>query len=102
MNMILILVSFESRGDAEKVANALIDKKLAACVSLTPVTNFYYWKKEKVRSNEIEGIIKTRNGNFENVKKEIEQLLNYSIPQIIVLDAKTSEKYNKWVEDQTE
>ena len=99
--MIIIFVSFESTEDAEKVANALIDKKLAACISLVPVTNFYYWKGEKVRSDEIEGIIKTRDGYFEKINKEIGQLLPYSIPQIIVLDAKASEKYNEWVEKQT-
>lgn len=97
--MILIFVSFESKEDAEKVANALIDKKLAACVSLVPATNFYYWKGKKVKASEIESIIKTRDDKFEAIKSEIESLLSYEIPQIISVKVdKASEPYVKWLE----
>ncbi len=100
--VILILVSFENKEDAEKVANALVNKKLAACVSLFPTTNFYYWKGKKVKSSEIESIIKTKDDKFDAVKSEIEKLVSYEIPQIISVKVdKASQSYIKWLEEGT-
>lgn len=97
MAMILILVSFESQEDAEKAANYLVDNKLASCVELYPVTNFYYWKGEKVKASEIFGVIKTTEEKFEEVKNALEEILPYETPQIIKLDATANEKYEEWV-----
>ena len=99
--MILIFVSFESKKDAEKVANSLIDKKIAACVSLIPVKNFYSWKGKKIAPDEIEAIIKTKDNMFDLVKSEIKTLLAYEIPQIISVKAeKANDLYLKWLERQ--
>jgi len=95
--MELILVSFESLEDAEKTANHLIDKKLAACVELYPVTNFYMWKGEKIKAQEISGVIKTNDGMFEKIKEELEKVLPYEIPQIIKFEGAANEKYLEWV-----
>ena len=65
--MILIFVSFENKKDAEKVAHYLIDKHLAACVSIIPVTSFYFWKGKKRRPSEFEAIIKTKKENFAKI-----------------------------------
>lgn len=98
--MILIFVSFESIEDAEKSANYLIDNKLAACVELYPVNNFYVWEGKKVNAKEISGIIKTEDGYFEKVKTELEKILSYEIPQIIEIKAtNVNDSYLKWVKE---
>ena len=99
MAMILILVSFESNKDAEKAANYLIDNKLAACVEIYPVKNFYVWKGEKVAADEVSGVIKTKDGCFEKVRKALEKILPYEIPQIVeVKISKVNDSYRKWLE----
>jgi periplasmic divalent cation tolerance protein len=100
--MILVLVSFENIEDAKKIANLLIDKKLAACVSIMPATNFYSWKGKKVESLEIEAIIKTAENKLEEIKSEISSTLSYEIPQIISFNADANESYLKWLEEVTE
>ncbi len=95
--MILILVSFESKKDAEKTANYLIDNKLAACMELYPVKNFYFWKGKKQIADEISGIIKTEGGYYKKVKDAIKKILPYKIPQIIKLDATANKSYLNWV-----
>lgn len=98
--MILIYASFESKEDAEKAANHLIDNKLAACVEIIPVTNFYAWKGENVKASEFSGIIKTDDGYFEKVKTELEKILPYEIPQIIEIKAtNVNESYLKWLRE---
>lgn len=97
--MILILVSFEEMEHAEKAANYLLDQKLAACIEIFPVTNFYVWEGKKQKNAEISGIIKTTNENYEKVKTALEEILPYDIPQIIKLDATSNESYGDWVKE---
>src|SRR3989344_1590617 len=98
--MILILVSFETNEDAEKCANYLVDNKLAACVEIYPVKNYYMWKGKKVAADEISGIIKTDDGYFGKVKKALEKILPYEIPQIIEVKAENANlSYLNWVKE---
>src|SRR3989344_8239293 len=98
--MILIFVSFENKEDADKAANHLIDQKLAACVEIFPVKNYYVWKGEKVVADEVSGIIKTDDGYFEKVAAALEKILPYEIPQIIEVKAEgANQSYLKWVKD---
>ena len=98
--MILILVSFETNEDAQKAANYLVDNKLAACVEIYPVKNYYVWKGEKVAADEISGIIKTDDGYFEKVRMALKKILPYEIPQIIgVKTGDVNESYLKWVKN---
>lgn len=99
--MILILVSFEEMEHAENAANYLLDHKLAACVEIFPVTNFYVWEGKKQKNSEISGIIKTDDGLFEKVKAALEEILPYDIPQIIKLEATANENYLNWVKEST-
>lgn len=100
--MILLLVSFEKMEHAEKAANYLIDNRLAACVEVFPVTNFYVWEGKKQKNSEISGIIKTTSENYEKVKEALERILPYDIPQIIKLDATANESYGEWVKESVE
>lgn len=99
--MILILVSFENQKDAERAANYLVDNELAACVEVFPVKSFYYWKSEKMNGvEEVSAIIKTDDGYFEKVKRALEKILPYEIPQIIeIKTGDVNESYLKWVKD---
>lgn len=98
--MILIYVSFESKEDAERAANHLIDNKLAACVEIIPVTNFYVWEGEKVKASEFSGIIKTDDGYYEKVREALEKVLPYDIPQIIgVKSTNVNKSYLKWLKE---
>lgn len=98
--MILILVSFENIDDAEKTANYLIDNKLAACVEIYPVKNFYVWNGEKVKADEVSGVIKTKDGYFEKVKTALFKILSYEIPQIIeIKTSNVNSSYLKWLRE---
>lgn len=102
--MILILISFENKEHAEKVANYLVDNKMAACVTLIPIKSFYYWKDKKFTgSNEIEAIVKTRKENFSKIEKAVKKMLPYEVPQIIAIEvANVNKSYIEWLNEKTE
>ena len=98
--MILIFVTFENNKDAEKAANYLVDNKLAACVETFPVRSYYYWKGKKLNPEEISAIIKTDDGYFDKVRKALEKILPYEIPQIIEVKAENVNlSYLNWVKE---
>ena len=101
--MILIFISCGNKEHAEKVADYLIDSRLAACVSLIPVRSYYFWKGKKVIPDEFEAIVKTKEENFDKIQKAIEKLLSYEIPQLIAVDAiNVNKKYLAWLEEAIE
>ena len=98
--MILIFVSFENMEDADRAANYLIDNKLAACVEIFPVKNYYVWKGEKVKADEVSGIIKTQDGYFECVAGALREVLQAEIPQIIEVKCDAAnDTYSAWLQE---
>jgi len=100
--MILIYVTNPNKQEAEKVINHLIDKKLIACGNIFPITSCYLWKGEKENSNEFVCLLKTKNENWEVVKKEIKKIHSYDIPCIIKINVEANKEYDDWVGDEVE
>ena len=72
--------------EANSIAEALIEKKLAACVSIFPgVTSHYLWEGKKESSYEVVMMIKIVKTNFEDVKKEIREIHSFEVPEILML-----------------
>src|SRR3989344_4970503 len=101
--MVVLLVSFEEKSHAEKAAHFLVDKKLAACVSIFPVTSFYYWKGKKMNPGEYEAFIKTTEKNVAKIESAIKELVSYEIPQIITLNVtRVNKSYLNWLNEQVD
>ncbi|MBD2481295.1 divalent-cation tolerance protein CutA [Planktothrix sp. FACHB-1365] len=99
----VVLVTASSRLEAEKIAQALVEKKLAACVSLMPIHSIYTWKSEVCQADEWQLIIKTDIRQFEQLETQIKQLHSYEVPEIIALPIiKGSADYLNWISEQTQ
>ncbi len=99
---IVVYVTVESAEEGERLASALVEERLAACVNrLGPVQSTYRWKGQVERSEEHLLIIKTGEGLFDRLKKRVQELHSYSVPEVIALPiVDGNEGYLKWLEDQ--
>lgn len=79
----LLLTTLPSRDDAVRIANLLIDEKLAACVQLLPIESFYVWEGKTQNENELLVLIKTRTALFEAAIARIKSAHPYTVPQIV-------------------
>ena len=88
-----------STEEAMRIAEALVDSKLAACVQVLPeMHSIYLWKGEVERAREVLMIAKTTTAKFESVQNQVRAIHSYDTPEIIALPIVAgAEDYLKWL-----
>ena len=82
----IIAITSAPQDDAENIARAIIDEKLAACVQiLGPATSFYWWKGEVQKDAEAIMLLKTKECRIQEIKQRIESIHPYDIPELLFL-----------------
>lgn len=97
--MCLVLTTAGSTDEAKKIAHALVERRLAACVNIVPrIESVYRWKEQVETAEEWLLVIKTRSSNFESVRDAIEELHSYELPECIMLEVAEGDKaYLEWL-----
>jgi periplasmic divalent cation tolerance protein len=97
---IMIISTCGSAEEASKIAYHLIDKKLAACVNISaPVRSIYRWQGKVEESPEVLMLVKTRRDLLDAVRKALEGMHSYQLPEVIALPiVDGSEAYLLWLE----
>jgi periplasmic divalent cation tolerance protein len=84
---LVVLVTCGSAKEARRIARAVVEQKLAACVNIldTRVQSIYRWKGKVESAREFLLVIKTSRRRLATLQKKIEQLHRYDVPEIIAL-----------------
>ena len=97
---IVVLSTCASPMEAQRVARALVEKRLAACVNVMPgVQSVYHWKEAVEESEEVLLVIKSSRALFSQLRGEIERLHSYELPEVIAIPiVDGSEGYLTWLD----
>ena len=100
---IVVFVTCGSEEEGLKIANAVVEDHLAACVNLvSPIRSIYRWEGKIWDEKEWLLIIKTQEERFEALEKKVKSLHSYSVPEIISLPiAEGSSSYLDWIRENT-
>jgi len=100
---IVVYVTAGSTAEGDRLARALVNERLAACVSrIAPVQSVYRWEGKLEQSEEQLLIIKTQRRLFAALEKRVRELHSYSAPEIVALPIiDGSQDYLRWMGDQT-
>lgn len=101
MTVVSIYALFADRTEAERIAEALVEERLAACANiLAPVQSIYRWEDRVQTSDEVAAILKTTEDNTEAAIARIAELHSYDVPCIVTwpIDGIFG-PYAQWVED---
>lgn len=101
-NKRIVLVTCPSLAVARKIARAVVQKRLAACVNVVrgPVESFYTWKGKLEFAREHLLIIKTTTKCLAELEMEVKRLHSYDVPEFIVLPVIAgSAKYLSWLSE---
>jgi periplasmic divalent cation tolerance protein len=101
---IVVLVTCGSEEESLKIANALVEDRLAACVNLVaPIRSIYRWEGKIWDEKEWLLIIKTQKHRFEELERKVKSLHSYSVPEIISLPiTEGSLAYLNWIRENTQ
>ncbi len=99
---IQVVTTTDKRQDAEEIAKALVERRLAACAQLVgPIVSTYWWKDNIETAEEWQCLIKSKKSLYGEVEKAIKMLHPYETPEIIALPIVSgSDDYLKWLNDQ--
>ena len=96
---IIVLITASSRDEAEKIATALVNEHLAACVNIVPeVRSLFFWEGKTQDAREVLLICKGRLPLVEKLIIRVKELHSYTVPEIIALPIVAgSREYLDWV-----
>jgi len=100
----LVVTTAPNLSDARRLAHAIVDRKIAACVNIVPkIESIYRWEGKVESAEECLLLIKTTAGLFERVRSTIQELHSYQVPECIALAIEAgSLAYLKWITDSVE
>ena len=102
MVSVIIISTFPDKKTITDIANQLVKKKLAACVNITKISSIYAWQGKIENQSEYLGLIKTTKKNLKSLKKELQRLHPYDVPEIAEINPSSINKpYLKWLSEAT-
>jgi len=95
----IVLSTAGSEEEARRIAQALVERRLAACVNIVgPIHSVYRWKGAVESASEQLLIIKTTAAAFPRVRDAIRELHSYELPECVMLSIEAgSEDYLRWI-----
>jgi periplasmic divalent cation tolerance protein len=95
---IVVLTSCPDEAAAARIAAALLEDGLAACVTRQPVRSMYRWEGRLVDEPEVLLVIKTLASRFSDLEMRLKSIHPYTLPEIIALPiAGGSATYLSWL-----
>jgi periplasmic divalent cation tolerance protein len=103
MGQILVYMTFPDQKTATRIGQALLEKRLVACVNILPqVQSMYWWEDEIQHETEVVALAKTAQTLFEPLKTCVLGLHPYEVPCIVALAlGHGHEPFLRWVDEQT-
>ena len=99
---IVLVISTVPRDVSERIATAMVEERLVACVNAAPVTSRFFWKGECCTEEEDLLVMKTRRDLAGKVMARLQAIHPYDVPEILVLPVIAGHgPYLEWVRGET-
>jgi periplasmic divalent cation tolerance protein len=100
---VLCQITCASLEEALRIAEALVEERLAACANILPgVRSIYRWQGRVERAEEVELTLKTRRPLVPELTRRVQALHSYECPCIIALPIEGGNAaYLDWIKSET-
>lgn len=97
----IVLTNCGSESEAEKIANFLVENRLAACVNIVPrIKSVYRWQGKVESAQEWLLLVKTTTEQVEGVRAAMREIHSYELPELIVVAIEDgSTEYLNWIDE---
>ena len=98
----VVMVTAPNQDEAERLAKAVLEARLAACVQLQAITSHYWWDGKITSDAEQLMLFKTVAAKFKPLRDLIISLHSYDTPEILQLPViGGADKYLAWMARET-
>ncbi|MDQ1707640.1 MAG: periplasmic divalent cation tolerance protein [Pyrinomonadaceae bacterium] len=96
---IVVFLTATDRTEASRLAEVLVEKRLAACVQIvSDIESVYRWQGKVERQREVLVIAKTLSLRFAALEREVRALHSYDTPEIVAVPLlRGSVPYLEWL-----
>ena len=102
MKPIIIISTYPNKKSITKIANELVQNKIAACVNITKISSIYSWQGKIENATEYLVLFKTTQKNKKSLKEKIKASHPYDVPEIAEINITSINKsYLKWLVEST-
>lgn len=97
----IVLMTASDEEEGGRIARALVEEKLCACVNIIPkIRSVYRWQDKIWDEGETMMMAKTESVLAPAIVKRVRELHSYEVPEVICLPVETgSGDYLDWIED---
>ncbi|MBW2526443.1 MAG: divalent-cation tolerance protein CutA [Deltaproteobacteria bacterium] len=98
----MVFITTDGEEEGQRVAKALLEAKVVACVNVIPQVSSRFWWEGKLDSAEESLLVaKTRRSALERVGEVVREVHSYDVPEIIALPIVWgSASYLEWIDEQ--
>jgi len=97
---LIVLVTASDVNEAQRIANTLLERRLAACVNIVPgVQSLFWWEGRVDGAEEALMLVKSRIDLLEELMETVKKLHSYQVPEIVAVTIHGGSKdYLKWLD----
>jgi periplasmic divalent cation tolerance protein len=96
---LVCLITVPTPDEASRIARALVEERLAACVNIVPgMRSVYRWRGAVEEADEILLVAKTTRASFWRLRDRVLALHSYEVPEVIAVPIERGNtEYLSWI-----
>ena len=97
-SLLLVVTTVGSRDEADRIARALVEQRLAACAQISAIDSYYVWEDEVRHDAEFRVLFKVAASAYDEVEQAIRARHSYDLPAIHAIPVERAyAPYADWV-----
>jgi periplasmic divalent cation tolerance protein len=101
-HFVSVTITCEDEHEARRLAEGLVQERLAACVHIMPVKSIYRWKEKIEAASELSLSAKTKRVLLPALEHYVKEHHSYNVPEIVATPLEwTSADYGRWLNENT-
>lgn len=103
MGTLIVVTTVATREQAQTLARAIVERRLAACAQIDAIDSLYHWQGQVQQEPEARISFKTTEAAHAALVRTLVELHPYELPAIhAVAPAAVHGPYERWISDNTE
>lgn len=99
----VVMTTCPSDEEATRLAAALVERKLAACVQANDIVSTYRWKGAVETGKEVRLLIKAQYADYVAIEALVKSTLSYENPEVLAIPVLAGSRiYLDWIDTETQ